>query len=198
MQLERVSKSLISWQMASQTFVYRVADSLRDISPKRSPVAKITYQQAMIPQYQPFSLRSKGSSQARAFFLAEHDATELWIHGLRIAVEVRDVLIDHFQLASECAPCLASFSVTVASRRHVRPCLVYCGVYEEASGVGGPRCIPTNDLSVVVDKDHVGGFERGEVFSERIRPEGVRVLWVANAGAKSGVVAFPNCTRRLT
>jgi hypothetical protein len=149
------------------------------------PVAITTYQQAMIAEYQPLPLRSKGSSQARPFFLAENDAAKLWIHGLRIAVEVRNVLIDHFQLASECAPCLPCFSVTVASRRHVRPCLVYRRVYQKASGVGWPRCVSTNNLALVIDKDHVRCFERGEVFSERIGPKGVRVLWVANAGMKS-------------
>jgi len=109
----------------------------------------------MIPQYQALAFRPQRSRQTRTLFLAEHHATKHWVHCLRIAIEVCDVLVDHLQLARKRAPCLASFAVTVTCRRYVWPSLVHCRVYEEARCVGWSRGVSADDLAVVVDEDHV-------------------------------------------
>jgi hypothetical protein len=136
----------------------------------------------MIAQDQPFSLWTKGGSQTRALLFTKDDASKVRVHSLRIAVEIRHILVNHFQLARKSTPRLPGFAVAMACSRHVRSRLVDCRVYQKACRVGGVRSVSAHDFSVVVYKHHVGSLEGGEVAAEGVRPEGVRVLGIADAG----------------
>ena len=76
------------------------------------------------------------------------------------------------------------------SRHDVRPRLVYSAMKQESRRISRQSHIPANSSSVVVDQNHVAGFEQAEVFGQRVCPEGVGVLGVADgdvAGHAFGV-----------
>ena len=78
----------------------------------------------------------------------------------------------------------------MTSRHDVRPRLVNSAMNQETRRISRQSHIPANSISVVVDQNHVAGFEQAEVFGQRVCPEGVGVLGVADgdvAGHAFGV-----------
>lgn len=54
-------------------------------------------------------------------------------------------------------------------------------MYQEACSIGGSACVSSNRLAIVVNKDHIGRFEKGEVSAEGVRPERMRIFGIAYA-----------------
>ena len=52
---------------------------------------------------------------------------------------------------------------------------------QKACCIRRPRHVPSYRIAVVVNQYHITSLQQGVVPSQRICPEGVRVLWVANA-----------------
>lgn len=68
----------------------------------------------------------------------------------------------------------------MARRMHIRPRLVHRSMDLESRRVGRTASIAAHDVPFIVQKDHVARFQKAEVAPQRIRPEVVRVLGVAD------------------
>jgi hypothetical protein len=154
---------------------------------------KKAHQQAVVSQDQALSFGAQRGSQALALFFAKDNATKLRVDGLRIAIKVRHILIDHLQRSRKRTPGFARGAVAMTSRSHVGPCFVDCRVYKEACRVCRSAGISAHDDAVIVDQDHVGCLQGREVLAERIRPEGVWMLRVSDAYVSGHALgeAFP-------
>ena len=61
---------------------------------------------------------------------------------------------------------------------------------QETRRISRQRHVPADRIAVVVDQNHIRSFEQAEVFGQRVCPEGVGVLGVADgdvAGHAFGV-----------
>jgi hypothetical protein len=61
---------------------------------------------------------------------------------------------------------------------------------QKPSRVGRQTHIPADRITIIINQYHVAGFEQAKVFGERVRPEGMGVLRVADgdvAGHAFGV-----------
>ena len=78
----------------------------------------------------------------------------------------------------------------MASSSDIRSRLVHSAMNQKPRRVSRQAQIPPNRLAIVVHQDHIAGFQQAKVLRQRVRPEGVRVLWVADgdvAGHAFGV-----------
>jgi hypothetical protein len=137
----------------------------------------MAHQQAMVSQYQAFTVRAQSRGQSFAFFFAEDNAAKLVVHRLGVAIEVRHVLVDHIELTRKSTPCFARLAVSVTRGSHVGSRLVHCRVDEKPGSNGRPARVAAHHIAVIVDQHHVGRLHRGKVFPKRIGPKGVRVLY---------------------
>src|SRR6186713_3718460 len=108
----------------------------------------------MIPKNHALALRTQSSRHALAFSLAQHHAAKLLVHSLCIAVEVRNILVDHLKPLPKRTPCLPAPSMTVARCMDIRPGLVHGRMYQETRSISRARRVPSHDLSVIVDEHH--------------------------------------------
>lgn len=82
-------------------------------------------EKAMVAQDHALPFRTKSSRQTLTLLFAEHNAAELCIHRLGVAVEVCDILIDHLERPRKGAPRLARLAMGMTGRVDIRSRLVY-------------------------------------------------------------------------
>lgn len=78
----------------------------------------------------------------------------------------------------------------MTSSSNIRPRLVHSTMNQKPRRVSRQIHIAPNSLPIIVDEDHIAGFEHAKVLRQRVRPEGVWVLRVADgdvAGHAFGV-----------
>lgn len=151
--------------------------------PKRRLVhAPAHRQQAMIAQDDSLAV-AEGVGNARAFLLAEDDATKVVVDAVA-APEAHGVLRDHVKRLAEDGPGLAIDAVRVAGGVHVRA----RGVDGRVDGEGGPvdRLLALHHLPRVVDEDEVRHADLREVRRQRVEPEVVGEDGVADGAGLGG------------
>lgn len=146
----------------------------------------------MVAEDHTFAFWPQGGGETFPFFLGENYAPEIGIYGLRLPIEIRDVLINHLQRPGKRAPSLSKGRMRVTRRVNIGSGLVHSGVNKESGGVGGTSRVPADNIAGIVYQDHVCGFEEAEVAGEGVCPEGVWVFGVADGdvAAHSFGVAF--------
>ena len=78
----------------------------------------------------------------------------------------------------------------MTSSSDIRPRLVHSAMNQEPRRISRQAQIAPNRFTVIIHQDHIAGFQQAKVLAQRVRPEGVRVLWVADgdvAGHAFGV-----------
>lgn len=68
----------------------------------------------------------------------------------------------------------------MASSSDIRPRLVHSAMDQKPRRISRQAHIAADRLAVVVHQNHVAGFQQAKVLRQRVRPEGVRVLRVAD------------------
>jgi len=68
----------------------------------------------------------------------------------------------------------------MTSRHHIRPGLVNSTMNQETRRISRQTPISPDRIPIVIHQDHIAGFQQAEMFAQRVRPEGVRVLRVAH------------------
>ena len=98
-------------------------------------------------------------------------------------VELTRILRQHLQLPPKHAPRLPIHRVRMAHGVHVRPRAVHRPMNQIPRLVRGPAARPgiQHRARVHVQQDQVRRPHQPEVASQRVRPEGMRVLRVAHA-----------------
>jgi len=122
-------------------------------------------------------LAAERLGKTHAFLLPQHDAGERIEQGM-ILIECAGILCERIKEPPERSPGLAIGRMGVGRRQNVGPSGMNRGMDDEAGLIDGS--IADQNIAVVIDELKIRHFDQTEVLRQRIDPESIRMLGIAN------------------
>ena len=153
----------------------------RQKQPRRLVDRRPRRKQPVIPQYQRLIIGPQRFRDIPPLLLPQHHPTMIIIHRMRL-VELTRILRQHLQRPAEHGPRLPVHRMRVAHGVNIVPRLVHGLMDQEASLVDRlPATTRVEHRAIVhAHEDHVGGGDETPVDADRVGPEGVGELGVAD------------------